>query len=469
MAEWSNAFQDISREHGFETLRVEGSLPPGLEGTLYRNGPALFSNFGRRYGHLFDGDGAVSAVGLSANGARGAVKLVQTPGLLAERAAGRPLYGAYGTPNPRNFIKRIGARPKNAANTSVMMWQERLLALFEGGRPVELSPKDLATLGERDFDVIGETFSAHPHRSPSRRAFYNFGTRFGGRTQVDIFELPDAGPVRLLASLPIPPSFVHDFAVTDDYLVFLVPPLRMRLLRQLFGFGRFCDNFDWRPAEGVEVLVVPIDDPGHPIRFAADPFFQFHIGNAYQENGRLELDVVRYPDFAGSHLWLAGLLNGDPGSAHAGRLCRATIDIARRSMKVEERSDLPCEFPQVSPRAFARPHRYAYAAAHSSAQASRTGPFDRLAKIDLTSGKAVVIPLGGDGLYSSEPVFAPCGAAGAEDDGWILALVHDAAKNAAHLAVVDARAPEAGPVARAHFDGPLPPTFHGVWAPSRRS
>ena len=293
--------------------------------------------------------------------------------------------------------------------------------------------------------MIGETFSAHPHRSPKRRAFYNFGMRFGGRTQVDIFELPDAGPVRLLASLPVPPSFVHDFAVTDDYLVFLIPPLRMRLLRQLFGFGVFADNLVWRPSEGVEVLVVPIDDPKHPIRFSADPFFQFHLGNAYQEDGRIELDVVRYPDFAGSHLWLAGLLAGDPGSEHAGRLCRATIDLARRSMKIEERSDLPCEFPMISPLTLARPHRYAYTAAHSSTQASRGGPFDRLAKIDLKSGKAVLIPLGGDGRYASEPIFVPRGAAGA----------------------VDARAPETGAVARAHFDGPLPPTFHGVWAPSR--
>ena len=439
MSDWSNAFQDLAREHGFEPLRLEGRLPLELDGVLYRNGPALFSNFGRRYGHLFDGDGAV-----------------------------RPLYGAYGTPHPGGVLKRIGARPKNAANTSVMMWRERLLALFEGGRPVELSPADLSTLGERDFDVIGETFSAHPHRSPVRRAFYNFGIRFGGRTQLDLFELPDTGSVRLLASLPVPPSFVHDFAVTEDYLLFLIPPLRLRLLRQLFGFGRFCDNMDWRPAEGVEVLIVPIDDPKRPIRFAADPFFQFHLGNAYQEKGQIELDVVRYPDFAGSHRWLAGLLDGDPGSAHAGRLCRAVIDPARRLMRVEQRADLPCEFPQVSPRSLTRAHRYTYAAAHSSVQASRTGPFDRLAKIDLANGNTVLAPLGGDGRYVSEPIFVPRDAADAEDDGWLLTLVHDTPSNTAHLAVVDARAMEAGAVARAHFDHFLPPTFHGVWAPSQR-
>jgi all-trans-8'-apo-beta-carotenal 15,15'-oxygenase len=292
--------------------------------------------------------------------------------------------------------------------------------------------------------------------------------RFGGRTQLDIYELPDTGSIRLLATLPVPPSFVHDFAVTEDYLVFIIPPLRLRLIRQQLGFGRFCDNLDWRPAEGVEVLVVPIDDPMHPTRFRADPFFHFHLGNAYQEGARIALDVVRYPDFAGSNGWLAGLLEGDPSAEHAGRLCRAIIDLTKRSLKLEERSSLPCEFPQVSPRSLTRAHRYTYTAAHSSAPASRTGPFDKLAKIDMTNGNVILSPLGGASRYVSEPIFVPTVSGGAEDDGWLLALVHDGANNTAHLAVMDARAMEGGAVARAHFDGPLPPTFHGVWAPARQ-
>ena len=36
----------------------------------------------------------------------------------------------------------------------------------------------------------------------------------------------------------------------------------------------------------------------------------------------------------------------------------------------------------------------------------------------------------------------------------------------AHVAVLDARAPEAGPVARAWFDHFFPFTFHGTWVPT---
>src|SRR3954470_13969235 len=98
---WHRAFRDLPREHGFEPLTVEGRLPEGLRGTLYRTGPSLFSTFGRRYGHWFDGDGAVSAVRFGGDGsASGAVKLVQSRGLIEERRRRRPHYSGYGTSPP---------------------------------------------------------------------------------------------------------------------------------------------------------------------------------------------------------------------------------------------------------------------------------------------------------------------------------------------------------------------------------
>ena len=64
-------YRDPTREHGFEALRVEGKLPVELAGTLYRNGPGLFGSFGRRYYHLFESDGAISAVRFGARPRRG--------------------------------------------------------------------------------------------------------------------------------------------------------------------------------------------------------------------------------------------------------------------------------------------------------------------------------------------------------------------------------------------------------------
>src|SRR5689334_10673522 len=98
---WTRAFENLQREHGFEPLRVEGTIPAELDGTLYRNGVGRMDCGGERYGHWFDGDGAVTAVRLQRGQASGAVKLVRTPWLARQERAGRVLFGGYNTPYKR--------------------------------------------------------------------------------------------------------------------------------------------------------------------------------------------------------------------------------------------------------------------------------------------------------------------------------------------------------------------------------
>jgi len=86
---WFKAFQDLPREHGPEPLQVEGTLPEDLQGTLYRVGPGLFSGFGKRYDHWFDGDGAVSAVRFGGGGAQGSVRVIETEHRVREQRGRR--------------------------------------------------------------------------------------------------------------------------------------------------------------------------------------------------------------------------------------------------------------------------------------------------------------------------------------------------------------------------------------------
>ncbi len=113
-------------------------------------------------------------------------------------------------------------------------------------RPTALDPATLETFGETDLDgIVVETFSAHPHHVPTRRAAYNFGVRYGRRTELDLYELPDDGPARRLATVRLPQStMIHDFIATPDHLVFFEPPLRLKAMRMLLRLGAFCDNLD---------------------------------------------------------------------------------------------------------------------------------------------------------------------------------------------------------------------------------
>ena len=79
---------------------IEGRLPPGLRGTLFRNGPGLMSRGEERYRHWFDGDGFVQAWSLADGQARHQGRFVQTEKFRAEQAAGRFLLPAFGTAIP---------------------------------------------------------------------------------------------------------------------------------------------------------------------------------------------------------------------------------------------------------------------------------------------------------------------------------------------------------------------------------
>ena len=451
--DWLGAFADLPREHGFEPLRVDGKIPDELAGTLYRCGPAALT----RYAHPFDGDGAITAVRFARGAAWGGTRLVETPGFVAERAAGCQLFPAYATLPPQHG--RALPRPKNAANTSVMTWRDRVFALHEASAPTEFDAETLATRGESDLGAreVGDGFSAHPRRAGTR--YFNFGMRYGAQTQLELFELGDA--MRVGPRIPLAgATMIHDFAATPRHLVFFAPPLRLRAAELVAGRISYGDALEWRPEHGTEVIVVPIADPGAAIRFETEPMFHWHVANAFERGDEIVVDFVHYRDF-GTNRWLASLLTGDPwrGVRH-GQLARATIAPAARELRLEARGDCSVEFPRVAPAVESLQHRFVYAVAHSPAAAEACHPHDRLVRIDVERGDIAELPLAA-GQYPSEPIFLPRGLD--ETAGWVASLVYDATASASCVALYDAAHPGDGAIARAWFDHHIPTTFHGIW------
>ncbi len=471
------AFVELTADHGFEAMRVEGVIPAELRGTLYRNGPARFSSFGMAYGHWFDGDGALSAVRFDGGKALGAARFVATSGLVEERRQGRALYGAFGTRSPRNILTRFLTSEqtglarfvdgKNAANTSVMWDGERLLALWEGGRPTEIDPKDLGTRGETDLDgAVLQTFSAHPHRVASRRTTYNHGVRHGKNELLDIYAKTDGGAWRLAGTLPLPwATMLHDIAYTERHVLAFVAPLKLRIFRLLFGLETPAEAMRFLPELGTEIVIAPLDDLGKVTRIQADARFFWHVANAYDTPEGAVVDTVLYDDFDNNR-WLGSIHTGHPNGELNGRLSRTHLDFTKKSARSEEIAAFPGEFPIVSPAVASRQHQHVYMAAHASRAAAGRDMHDRVVEVDVTSGAVRTLVLG-DGLYPGEPIFVPRDGAG-ERSGYLLTLVYDARVHRSHVAVIDAERLEDGPIAKAHFEHHVPYGFHGTWAPAMR-
>ena len=461
--DWRGILEPLSCERSFTPLEVNGNLPLEVSGTFLRNGPANTGHHGRTYAHWFDGDGAVTGVRFSHGKAYGATQLVKTPEYIEEQQAGRCIYPGFGTLG-KGFRKRT--KLKNVANTNLLHWQNRLFALWEGGLPTELRMDDLDTVGRTNLDgVLSGAFSAHPHRVHSRKAIYNFGVNLGLRPSLDLYELPDHGPPKRLQRVRLSENLMlHDFIVTEQFAVFLVSPVFLKTVPFLLGKGSFAANLSWTPQQGTEVICIPLDEPEDVYRFYTEPFYQWHFANAFDQNGHIHIDFVRFNTFQLVG-WADDLTSEGKGLADFGELVRATVDPAKRTFHHRPLASTSCEFPTVAPWVTGRRHQFVYCCQHSKKAKAEGGLFDQIAKIDVMTSEIDSYTFD-NGCVGSEPIFVPrANRPSAEDDGYLMCLVYEPWSHTSHVLVFDAKQLHAGPMARVQFPEHIPYTFHGIWVP----
>jgi all-trans-8'-apo-beta-carotenal 15,15'-oxygenase len=364
---------------------------------------------------------------------------------------------------PGGVIANAFRQPANVSNTSVVLQDERLLSLWEGGSPYALDPATLATLGLEDFGGKVRSFSAHPKIDPATGELFNFGIDYGAGTTLTPYRL-HGGALTRFAEVTLPyPVMNHDFVLTQNHLVFCLGPILVHPLRMLLGFASFDGALQWDGGRPTLILLVRRDGAGEPRWIEADPFFQFHFANGFEEDGSLVLDLTQYPDYARIGDALRNYWQSDWCVDGMARLVRLRVDLATGSVARQGFSTGNAnEFPRINPQRVAARHRYAYIANNAPAQDS--GLQQRITRVDLDSGDTASHDFGPDG-YAGEPVFIPARADGEEDDGFVVTLVYDANGGRTHIVGLDARDLAARPLFVARLKHHVPFSLHGMFVP----
>jgi all-trans-8'-apo-beta-carotenal 15,15'-oxygenase len=142
-------------DSGFVTCPKEicvdliGDYPSDLSGTYFRNGHSKFE-VGSQKVFPLDCDGMITAVTFNEGNATFRNRFVKTEGYSIEKKFNRiSARGAFRTFKDGGLFSNFWSmKPKNTANTNVVFWAGRLLALWPGGRPHLLEPDSLRTVGE---------------------------------------------------------------------------------------------------------------------------------------------------------------------------------------------------------------------------------------------------------------------------------------------------------------------------------
>lgn len=459
---WTLGYVGLQADVEPMPLTLRGRIPAALTGAFYRNGPARHMLGGQRYHHLFDGDGMVQKYSLSERAVVHQGRFVRTEKFLADSAAGRPVRGAFGT-NPPGAEPITSPDAINVANTSVVQHGGVLMALWEGGSATVLDAQTLATRERKVWspDYAGMPFSAHPKIEPDG-TLWNFGVT-SSQGLLSIYRVKPSGELANATTIKVPDiSMIHDFAVTERHLVFLLPPLVFDRARSEAG-ETFLDSHVWRPELGMRVLVLPKNDLDAPQWFELPAGFVFHIGNACEERGVIRLDCIRSNSAWNATTALKELMQGRYEPKEHPSVAVVELDLqggrARQSL-------LPMvgEFPRVDPRVVGRRYDRVFLAARLDA-GDRPG-FDGVMRLDVGSGAADVYRYGAD-VMVEEHVFVPAPAgSGREGEGWLMGTALDLRRRQMLFSVFDAQHLADGPIAQALLPRVMPLGLHGIFVPA---
>lgn len=433
-------YAPVARESTATELQVTGALPEELCGRYLRNGPnPVVAPDPGRY-HWFTGDGMVHGVRLAAGRAEWYrnrwVRSREVAAALGEPPHDGPVHGGM------DF----------AANTNVIGHAGTTLALVEAGAlPVELT-YELETAGPTTFgDTLPGGYTAHPKRDPVTGELHAISYFPGWGTRVGYTVVGTDGRVGHATEIEVGGLVsIHDTAITERYVVVYDLPVTLSWAAVEEGASF---PYRWDPTYRARIGLLPLGGDGAETRWIdVEPCYVFHTLNAFDDGERVVVDVVRHDSV------FATVTNGPADAPPV--LERWTVDPAAGVVKQERLDDRPQEFPRVDERRVGRPHRYGW----SSAIGAEVGQADAIVKHDLQRGISEVRPIGA-GSGPSEPVFVPRGVDAGEDDGWVLCLSYDQARDASDLVVLNAGDFTGEPQAVVHLPARVPVGFHGNWVP----
>ena len=426
----------LKDERTVTQLQVRGTIPAELDGRYVRNGANPVTGYAD---HPFLGDGMIHGIRLRNGEAEWyRNRYVKTPFIdQPDRAV-------------IDMDSSLTDMAASKANTNIIGHAGRLLALEEGHFPYVLDGA-LETVGATDFaGNLKGSFTAHPKICPITGELLGFGYSLL-EPYLTYLRVSATGELVQSENITVGgPTMMHDFNITENFIVFMDLPAVFDLEMALRGEM----PIHWSDSYAARLGVMPRHGSDADLTwYEINPCYVFHPMNAYEDGTKIVLDVARL-----SHIW-----RDSPMDFPEPALYRWTIETLTGNVKEEQIDDLAAEFPRVADSVVGLQHRYGYMMANATetAFAQPLSAAGAILKYDRQLGARTQIDVG-MGRLPGETVFVPKAGSVAEDDGYLMTYVYDAASNETDFVIFDAASMSSEPVASVHLPR-VPFGFHGNW------
>ncbi|XP_062516595.1 carotenoid isomerooxygenase-like [Corticium candelabrum] len=442
--------------YAHETVNVKG-LPDWLRGTLYRIGPAIWTQRPDDQ-HWFYGLGFLQSFQFSPdeNHLEYTAQFVKS----SEYNQSHPNFSdessATFSPNTGVCIRRVKSDDAThlLANTGASLSNEFDYRSLDSVETPFMYDDMMATVlakapSHAQTDLDGNI--VHFLQVPEPAVYYYIYTiPYGSRTRKFV------GKVALNPTFNTT-LFLHSFVITENYVV--IPEIPAVSGPEDYRTFRFESsmNTTWR--------VISRKTAEQVAEFTSEPFFYYHTINAYENDtdDTIIVDLIGYPNMTSLvDMYLENIIDKPEllrNSACANRMMRFVLPMRKTSSAIIPRilSEVwGTELPTIRDTTHAtRAYTYVYAVAYTDPHASDF--LDSIVKVDVLNGKYK--RWHEPGCYPGEPIFVASPNSASEDDGIVLSLVLDVNAKTSFLLTLNAKSMEV--MAKAYLPHATPFGFHG--------
>ncbi|EFX64845.1 hypothetical protein DAPPUDRAFT_333779 [Daphnia pulex] len=498
---------------------IIGKIPEWLQGSLMRNGSGILEIGETKMDHLFDGLSVINRFAIDGQGEGKATYqncILKSDTYKDSKAANRLTMHQFGTfayPDPcKSLLGKYACFFKAAIDclyncaVNLCYFGDKLYALTETPFIRQIDSETLDIIGEKcDISklVAVNHATAHPHVNEDGTV-YNMGNSVGSKGPAyNVIEFP-AGDgefcrQKIVATIPsrwkMSHSYYHSFGITENYFVFIEYPLianTAKLLTMNLRQKAFDSSLDWTPNEHTRIILCE-RKTGDLVEtvYETPPFFSFHIGNCYEKDGYLVMDLSHCKDdtvISGLSVKSLRENKGDFTNTYYTRFVLPlagieppvdkTFQKRENLIKLEgskcisywisdkiifcepdRLSDLSLELPRINYSRNGLEYRFAYGISQTDGYAES----EKILKLDVTSRDVKIWAK--TEFSPSEPVYVSRPGSTDEDDGVILfSAVHQVDVKKVLLVILNAATFEEEAVVEYVASGVVTKDFHGLFS-----
>ena len=338
-------------------------------------------------------------------------RFIETQERRMEASAGKMLYHDFGT-----ACSGLPHGYKNPPNVHIFPFSKDLLALSEASHPTRIDKDSLASLGLWNF--AGRlpphvTFTAHPKIDPKSGDIFAYGISRSLKPEIKVYRISAADErMTEISSFALGGFYpIHDMLMTENYVLFVVSPLKINLLKAASMRGPVSEALEYDGTQPLRILVLRKDGRGGFKDIGSAPSgFIFHHVNAFEEadKGLISFDSFVLENnsvYEVFKAWSSAKLPPTPSTA----ITRFQIDL--ETSKVVARfplaTGLSTDFPCIDGRMIGQPLRF-FHALESNDSPDDPLAFNTLTRWDLDTNTAMRVKskdgqIFGEAIYVAGP------------------------------------------------------------------